>query len=158
MSIILDLDNCIANDGWRIPHIHWDTQDPVKRYHDYHSLAPWDNVGNEDLWTDQPHAIIILTSRPETWRVQTEEWLRRNEIKHEVLLMRAENEYDPSWVVKQNQVLDLMMLGYKIPQDIIAAFDDRPEVVAMYKSIGIPAEVRSLHNVSAYRNAKGISI
>ena len=36
--IILDLDNCIADDQWRISRINWQHKDPMRRYHDYHSL------------------------------------------------------------------------------------------------------------------------
>lgn len=150
MSIILDIDNCISNDAWRIPRIRWDLEDVEARYNDYHSLSPWDSPGNFDLWQSHNHGIIIMTGRPERFRAITEEWLKRANVPYEMLLMRGDDEYGPSVGIKEQMIHTLVALGHNIPYDIVMAFDDHPDIVAMYRRHNIPAEVRAIHNVSAY--------
>src|SRR5579862_9309588 len=91
-ALILDLDNCIADDGWRIRYINWKHPDLFVRYHQYHSLSPWDQIGNRELFQSTPHRVFILTARPVLYREMTEEWLRRNGVTYAAMLMR--NNHD----------------------------------------------------------------
>lgn len=151
--IILDLDNCIADDEWRIPRINWQHEDPFRRYHDYHSLSPFDEVGNADLLKTE-HGIAIFTARPEHYRALTEEWLRHNDITFKHLLMRNNDDHRHSLQLKREQ-LDHLRRFHGVPFcSIIAAYDDRPDVVAMYRAAGIKAEVRAIHDNCAYTPPK----
>lgn len=148
--IILDLDGCISNDAWRIPSINWQKQDPNDRYHDYHSLAPWDELGNRDLIDGHDDQITILTARPVSFRAATVEWLKRNDVPFRHLIMRNIDDHRPSVKLKETQ-LAWLRSHYGVPFTFIkAAYDDRPEVVEMYRSKGINAHVRALHDVCAY--------
>ena len=69
--IILDLDNCIADDSWRIPKINWAAEDPLNRYHDYHSLSGFDTAHNHDLYINTRCDIVIFTARPIMYRALT---------------------------------------------------------------------------------------
>lgn len=149
--IILDLDNCIADDAWRIPKINWQKENPLDRYHDYHSLSGFDELGNEDILAR--HAldeIIIFTARPVVYHAVTEEWLRRKGVDYDYLVMRNLNDHRHSLELKRTMLRWLPDV-YDIPlESIVAAYDDRPDVVAMYKAEGIPAFQREIHNVCAY--------
>lgn len=146
--IILDLDNCISNDAWRIPRISWNHQNPTRRYHDYHMLAAFDEPGNVELFKGRSD-ILIFTARPVMIRAMTEEWLKRVGVDYEVLIMRNDNDHLPSVDLKMKQLHYLPVYGIDAGK-IEHAFDDRPEVVEMYKRCGIPATVRAIHNVCAY--------
>lgn len=147
--IILDIDNTIANDGWRIPRIQWQHDDPMRRYHEYHSLSAFDQAGNHDLFVGRSD-VIILTARPVHYRSITEEWLRRNGVNYEILIMRNDDDHSHSKDLKRKQVGWLRSL-YEVPLDsITCAYDDRLDVVEMYRSIGIHALVRGIHDVCAY--------
>lgn len=146
--IILDLDNCISDDRWRIPMIRWEREDLTLRYQLYHALCWADEPGNTDLFRNQKYGIIIMTARPDTVGDRTELWLEENGIRWETLLMRPKDEHGMSARVKQNQLLSLPTFGIPL-HDIACAYDDRPDVVAMYRSNGIRAEVRAIHNVCA---------
>ena len=148
--IILDLDNCVANDGWRIPAIQWDKENPLDRYHDYHSLAAFDQSGNRELYLNCKHDIIILTARPVLYRAATEEWMRRNGIGYALVMMRDLDDHSPSTTLKRNQLQALFDNTDITPEKIICAYDDRPDVISMYKGMGINAEVRAIHDVCAY--------
>jgi len=147
--IILDLDNCIADDGWRIPKIAWGDPDLFRRYHQYHQLAAWDPVGNLDLIWNHSHEILILTSRPVHYRTLTEEWLRRADVKFKHLLMRNDNDFRYSHEVKAAQVRWLQEYNVAL-EEIDCAYDDRELVLAEYRKFGLRTELRAIHNVSAY--------
>jgi hypothetical protein len=152
-TVIVDLDNCISDDSWRIPHINWQKSNPLERYHDYHSLAAFDRIGNEDIifsaraGVDQ---VVIFTARPVMYRAATEEWLRRNNVPFKYLIMRNNNDHRPSLELKRSMLHWLPEL-YDVPwHSIVGAYDDRPDVVEMYRKHHMPGYLRSIHDVCAY--------
>lgn len=150
--IILDIDGCIADDEWRIPRINWQHENPFRRYHEYHMLSAFDEVGNTDL-IETEHDIIIFTARPTHYRAMTEEWFRRKGVNVKHLLMRNDDDHCHSKELKSKQLQWLDEYGVSL-HDIVCAYDDRPDVVKMYNEFGIPAVVRAIHNVCAYTQPK----
>lgn len=149
--IILDLDNCIADDEWRIPRIQWQHTDPHRRYHEYHMLAPWDKVRNRDLFKGE-EPVTIFTGRSLLYREFTVEWLRRAGVAVAHLLMRNNNDHRSSVQLKRTQLQHLINF-YGVPMNAIErAYDDRPEIVEMYRAHGLQAEVRAIHGTDAYTN------
>lgn len=153
--IILDIDNCIADDSWRIPRINWSVADPLNRYHDYHSLSGFDNAHNHDLYINMRCDIVIFTARPILYQATTLEWLKRHGVGHQLLMMRDMDDHSPSVELKEKQLQALFANTDVKATDIVAAFDDRPDVVQMYAKFGIPANVRKVHDVCAYTKPKG---
>lgn len=154
--IILDLDNCIADDSWRIPKINWAAEDPLNRYHDYHSLSGFDTAHNHDLYINTRCDIVIFTARPIMYRALTEEWLRRHGVGYQLLMMRDMEDHSPSTELKHKQLMALFNNTDIKAGDIVGAFDDRPDVVAMYAKFGIPSQVKFVHDVCAYTKPKEI--
>lgn len=150
---LLDIDNCISDDGWRVPLIDWSCKDPFQRYHDYHLRAPFDIAGSYDLWNRPDLKLILLTSRPIFYRGATTEWCARKGVKIEHLIMRNNDDHRTSVDVKRWQVQQIV-LHYGIPlHRILDAYDDREEIVNMYRAeFSINAEVRKLHDACAYTN------
>lgn len=150
--IILDLDNCISDDGWRIPHIRWDARGQ-ERYHDYHLLAPFDELGNAHLFANRaPASVAILTARPLSFRAATVEWLKRKRVPYTVLLMRpnADTRHGPA--VKRDQLQWLFDYYEVTPESVECAYDDREDICAMYRAAGVRAVQISIHNTCAYTN------
>jgi hypothetical protein len=154
MYMILDIDNCIADDLWRIPRINWNNRDPLRRYHDYHMLSPWDAAENYHLHNDYEGHVVVLTSRPTLYRPLTEEWLWRNGVHYEHLVMRPDNDHSKSVDLKRMQVGWLFDHYSIAPHHIDVAYDDRQEVVDMYTSLGINAQVALIHQGSIYHEFK----
>lgn len=149
MIRILDLDNCIADDSHRICAINW-SLDGERRYLDYHQLAAFDEIGNVDL-LETNEDIIILTGRPVVFRAMTMRWLRLKRVRWFQLLMRNEGDLRHSADLKRDQLRWLQNYYNISPCDITSAFDDREDVVEMYKREGIRrAEVRAIHQLDAY--------
>jgi len=153
VTTIIDLDNCIADDAWRIPRIQWQHSDPDRRYHDYHLLAAFDSCANHDLFEGNDN-VVILTARPILFKAATEEWLRRNGVRYKHLIMRNNDDHSHSKDLKRAQ-LGWMRSHYGVPWSFIAAaYDDREDVVEMYRELGIPGHVRRIHDVCAYTPPK----
>ena len=148
--IILDLDNCIADDAWRIPRINWQKTGDA-RYHDYHMLCAFDAVGNKRLFAHENH-VLILTGRPVMVRATTAEWLRRVGVNYLHLVMRNDGDQSPSAALKRKQVLWLRdFYGVEL-SDVRIAYDDREDICAMYRDLGLRAQCVSIHSVCAYTN------
>ena len=154
--IILDIDNCIADDRWRIPFINWQTDNPVWRYHDYHSLSGFDMAHNHELYINTRHDIVIFTARPIMYQAITMEWLKRHGVGHQLLMMRDMDDHCHSVELKEKQLNALFANTNVKAEDIVGAYDDRPDVVEMYKKFGIPAEIKFVHDVCAYTKPKEI--
>ena len=148
--ILLDLDNTIADDSWRIGHINWNTTDPFWRYHDYHSLSAFDPVGNQHILNIEGTMQIIMTARPKAYEAVTREWLMRNKIKWAMLFMRPDNNYDDSVVLKKS-FLDALVNLHGLSKSRMVAYDDRLPVVEMYKENGVKAELIRIHQTCSYK-------
>jgi hypothetical protein len=69
-----------------------------------------------------------------------------------VLIMRNNDDHTPSVELKR-RMLQWLPQHYGISHDgIVAAYDDRPDVVEMYKQHGINGQLMSVHDVCAYTN------
>lgn len=146
---ILDLDNCISDDLWRMSRIAWQHTDPTRRYHDYHSLAPFDNLRNAHLVDNARVRHVVFTARPKMFRAATSEWLIRNNIEFEHLIMRNDDDHMPSVRLKAKQLTWLLELYGVRHSEILDAYDDRPDVVEMYRQHGIDAHVAAIHSTCA---------
>lgn len=136
--IIVDLDNCISDDKWRVPLIHWSVENKFLRYHAYHMAIPGDALCNSHILATHEE-IVIVTSRPVMYKWLTVMWLDYHKIKYKGLFMRERHENDlPSPDVKRRALHTI--LKWQPIESIAMAYDDRPDVIEMYKREGIPAE------------------
>lgn len=155
--VIFDLDNCLADDRERIKLINWEEKHPDQRYADYHRDISNDLVGNYDAFTAATLSAtpVFMTARPHTVgrsnvRLQTMYWIKEYlGVEDPILLMRNVGDHRPSVELKRMQLSHLSEWDVRY-EDIVCAYDDREDVVAMYKSFGIHAEVLAIHSVDAY--------
>ena len=155
--VIFDLDNCLADDRARIPLINWSEKHPDKRYAEYHRDVSNDPVGNYDTFVaaalvEKP---IFMTARPHSVgrsnvRMQTLLWIKDHlGVEDPILLMRNVGDHRPSVDLKRSQLSHLADWGVGLT-DITCAYDDREDIVAMYREHGIPAQVLAIHDACAY--------
>lgn len=146
---IWDLDNCLANDAWRIPLVDWsDGLDPLKRYAAYHAACEDDLLCHSKIFiaVNLIARPIFLTGRPSVVRSQTEQWIfSKLGILQPFIMMRGNTDNSTSLALKRKMLKDLPYHG-----QVVAAFDDRPEIVQMYCENGIPAMQLKIHDVDAY--------
>lgn len=121
-AYIFDIDGTLAIRGDRSP-FNWskvglDTvNEPVRKVLDR-------------LEIDFP--IIILSGRDEVCREETEKWLRDNSIKYDELHMRPKNNNEKDSIIKRRIYDDI-----KNRYNILGVFDDRNQVVEMWRSLGL---------------------
>lgn len=154
--IILDIDNCISDDRHRIQYIQWGEPDLDKRYYEYHSKCFFDEFNESARYFFNTYHVCLFTARPIYFEKQTREWLAKNGIDNQdnyTLFMRKENDYRKSVKVKKEFLNDLLTKYFSVSKkNIKMAYDDRPEIVAMYLEEGIPAQIMKIHDVCAYTN------
>jgi len=75
--------------------------------------------------------IVISTGRPDRYRMMTTSWLRDNGIQYNVLAMRPNHDFRPSYEVKE-RIADY----YNTVDTEIIAVEDRQQDIDMYLSKG----------------------
>lgn len=81
-------------------------------------------------------AVLVVTARQARYRNVTAFWLAMHGVPSEAMWMRADNDNRPDHVVKR-EILAKIRARYRV----VRAWDDRPEVVALWESEGIPVTV-----------------
>ena len=126
-----------------------------ERYRAYHALCQEDQPAHLAVYKAVTLLCspVIFTGRPESVREQTEAWIEQHLGKPKPLLfMRQDHEHEPSPFVKQKMLIELLAMVVAENQGAegdLLAFDDREDVVAMYKAIGLRAMQLKIHDVCA---------
>lgn len=150
--IILDLDNTIADDSWRMNRIDWDNPCKVKRFSRYHRSSIFDKHANSHLWEDYEDGVIIATARPESFSGVTQLWLERIGLWEKVLFcfFRPNDCFISSPELKSGFLDDLeTAFNIDVGSAIHCAYDDRKDVIDMYRKRGVEAKQVQVHNVTS---------
>jgi len=143
-ALILDIDNCISDDQWRLSFINPSShmkkgRDYLRCFDDYNSLSGFDKCHKEHFAAHIKVApvTIFVTSRPEKYRALTVVWLQRNGLSSNPLLMRHNSDYRKSVITKSELIDNYLTAREDIARSQVIAFDDHPEVVAAYQKLKI---------------------
>lgn len=154
--VIWDIDNCLADDAWRIAFIEHDAPTPSERYRKYHALCGFDKPGNQHEFrtsTMQGEVPLFITGRPESERAKTAIWLRTHidPDRAPLLLMRGNGDERPSVDVKLALLTaELQRMSLLRPR-VVRAYDDRHDILQMYRDMfDIDARHLAIHSIDAY--------
>jgi hypothetical protein len=133
MIYIFDIDGTLSDASHRL---HFIQKEP-KDWTGFFSAA----VDDQPIWEvitvaralHAAHEIVLVTGRSESIRALTRQWLIKYRVPFSLLLMRKEGDHREDYVVKAELLEDSMFLGGKIG----GAFEDRQQVVDMYREKGI---------------------
>jgi hypothetical protein len=140
-AVIFDVDGTLADVGHRVHHLEGEQKDwsaffaamradpviePVARLAQI--LAAQRGSGMVD-------AVLVVTARPDTgnYKQVTEDWLAAAGIVYDGIYMRAGGDFRPDPVVKAELLQNILEDGF----DPFLVVDDRPQVVAMWRSFGL---------------------
>jgi hydroxymethylpyrimidine pyrophosphatase-like HAD family hydrolase len=81
------------------------------------------------------HTVVLCSGRSDAVRIQTQHWMRELEIGFSGLYMRKAGDHREDSVIKA-ELLDQILKDWS-GQDIGGVFEDRQQVVAMYRAKGL---------------------
>ena len=124
-NTIEDIDGTLAhNDGHR-------------SFYDY-SRVRGDHLHDEVAFVaealNEHWDIIIVSSRKDEARNETELWLGYHGIQYTELHMREDGDDRSDAIVKYEILMNEIATRY----DVLGVFDDRPSVCEMWRNVGIP--------------------
>lgn len=134
LTCIFDLDGTLADCSHRLGFI----KTKPKNWKAFFAGIPQDGLF-ENIYLEYQDAkaagndIIIVTARPEMCRKDTLEWLERNNIIFDKIFFRAHNDHRDDTIVK-SEILDKIL---EEGHNVHVVYDDRPKVVAMWRSRGL---------------------
>jgi hypothetical protein len=139
--VICDIDNVLADDGWRRKRIAWDCDDLVRRFHQYQLACRFDRARNLHL-IQNGEPVALFTAQPEAYAELRRDWCARRGIRPAVIYHRTNNDLRGSVAVKRDMARRLLREFDLRTRDVVAAYDDRVDIVTMYRTeFGFPAQV-----------------
>jgi len=134
--VIFDLDGTLANGK----HRNW----AVPKEEDAHMTYAW-NQHNLLCLEDAPiqdtidmcnilfetHTVVILTGRCDISKDLTLEWLARQNVNYNRLIMRDADDHRPDTLIKEEE---LLLIGL---DRILCCFDDLEHVATMMRGLGL---------------------
>lgn len=124
--VICDLDGTLALMGDRDPY------NAATCENDKVNINILDILKHEHIDGDKD--TFLLSGRPDTWRKQTENWLKANSILYTKLFMRKEGDSRPDEVVKK----EIYENEIKDKYNVTLVIDDRLKVCRMWYALGLP--------------------
>lgn len=141
MAIVVDLDSTMFDDRHRlhlISHIPDGGGKSDEDFEAYHDRIEKDKVNYSvrafcnNIAYMQGVKIIVVTARPEQYKERTINQLKKFNCKFDALIMRPKNDLQSSASLKKSIILMLMKHN-----NIIAALEDRDDVIRVYQKLGI---------------------
>lgn len=130
MIVVFDIDGTISNGAHREHLAH------EKRWDEFHALANLDPPITQTVEVlsalyEAGHTIEIWTARPDTFKVQTIDWLKLREIPYHNLVMRQEGDWRRAFILKLEWFLQRE--PHERPQLV---FEDHPETTRLLRAAG----------------------
>lgn len=125
MAVVFDIDGTLAHMNNKRGPFEWHNVD----------VDDIDEVVLEslDLYKKAGYRIVVASGRDGVCRKLTEQWLKKNNIQYDDLFMRGEKDSRPDFEIKYEILKDLIAPKYNVR----LVFDDRDQVVKMWRSVGI---------------------
>ncbi len=132
---LFDIDGTIADLSHRLHHIEKSPKDWDAFFAACAGDAPIPHIIElVRVLNDADQRVIFVSGRSDQCRADTEAWLDRHEIAGLPLYMRRAGDHRPDNLVKGELLDRILADGY----EPVMAFDDRKQVVDMWRERGVP--------------------
>lgn len=149
-SVIWDIDNCLSDDHWRQGLIDWEVHGDA-RYQRYNAAALQDQAKHAsvfELFRRLGALPVFFTGRPQTMAEDTKAWLTRwfnlDPDEYHIYFRPLGSKGLTPKMLKEQMLLQFL-LEFK-NATVIAAFDDIPAIITMYRAYDIPAARLAIHS------------
>ena len=126
-ALISDIDGTIAIIGDRSPY------DASRCEDDGFNKVVYTTVAGYKMDNGVQPLLILMSGREDKDRIPTERWLEKNNVDYLELHMRKTGDHRKDSIVKR-EIFDEHIRG---KYNVIAVFDDRDQVVTMWRSLGL---------------------
>lgn len=136
-TVIFDLDGTLADGTHRLHLLPTVDLHLTDSWTEFHKASKGDaplqnNIDICNALGRSGYFVIILTGRSDVARTETEDWLRRHKVYHNMLKMRAHFDNRKDFIIKEEFLRNVVGL-----ENVVAAWDDSPEVIRHFRSLGI---------------------
>lgn len=137
MIYIFDIDGTLADLSHRLHFIQQEPQD----WRGFFAACPQDEPIKDVLllaWTlgDSGAHLVMVSGRSDEIRAETEAWLRHYKVRYKGLYMRKSGDHRQDSIVKA-ELLDRVLKDRPADEPIGGVFEDRQQVVDMYRARGL---------------------
>lgn len=132
-----------AHDADMLPLYIFDIDGTLAKMHNRKPFE-WEKVGNDKCREDvvailnhlkeAGNTIYLFSGRDSCCKKETETWLEFHGVEYDELFMRAEGDNRKDSLVKYEIFMDNV---YKENFNVRGIFDDRPQVIRMWKGLGL---------------------
>ena len=131
-TIIFDLDGTLADLTHRVEYAK------KKDYREFFARVLLDSPITDVIYLATilkvaGHRIVICSGRSDECRTDTEAWLSRNKVMYDALYMRRSGDHRPDYICKR-EIYTQFIQGR---EDVLCVFDDRDQVVNLWRSLGL---------------------
>jgi phosphoglycolate phosphatase-like HAD superfamily hydrolase len=135
MMYIFDLDGTLCDISHRLHHIQKSPADWRSFFAECPNDQPVAGVLSVCYALQSAnHTIAIISGRSDEVQVETSKWLRQQHVNYDFLYMRKAGDHREDSVVKA-ELLDQLIKEW--PRPIGGIFEDRQQVVDMYRARGL---------------------
>lgn len=134
-AIIFDLDGTLANIDKRRAYLNENPKD-----WDGFFTGITDDLPNNSivmlykiLESRNEHTMIIVSGRPDKYKLESVDWLERHGINYDYLYMRKSGDRKPDYLIKEEVLDEIVSNGF----EVVLSVDDRNSVVQMWRKRGI---------------------
>lgn len=151
--VMFDLDGCVSNDTWRRGRIP-EGANKCEDYQHYHDGCGDDPLMGHGARLLEKHIvdgdfITFTTSRPFNVAEKTAKWISNHfkiaPVQDFMILMRKDNDDRSAVDIKREFVKHMRAFERETGKKVIAAYDDRLDIINMYRELGLNAAVVNEH-------------
>ena len=134
-TIIFDMDGTLSNPSHRQHFMNKEKKD----WSSFYVAAAHDEPNKEILEMylmykmNPEYETVIVTGRPEKYRLLTIQWMNKHDIPMSEIYMRPDGDFQQDYTLKSGIYNKLTEEGH----NIVLAIDDRQQVVDMWRAQGI---------------------
>lgn len=131
---LFDIDGTLADLTHRLHHIQKQPKDWDAFFEACQADVPISHVLDLVAQLSNTTHVVFVSGRSDRVRNATEAWLRKQGLNDHPLYMRKDGDHRPDYQVKAGLLERIRADGW----EPIMAFDDRDQVVEMWRAKGIP--------------------
>jgi phosphoglycolate phosphatase-like HAD superfamily hydrolase len=133
-AVVFDMDGVLSDAAGRQHYLEWPDPDWQAFFEACGDDLLIDEVARLLEVISAEHHVVLLTARPQRVRPQTLAWLKRYELRWDLLVMRDWGDYEVSREFKRRSVAELRSYGF----DLRLAFEDDRRNYLMFHQEGVP--------------------